>query len=349
VRGAPIPQVNTSHLCLLNILYTLLRRLTIKQGITTTSGLRYTPGQVSEMFNSIKTKSATPINDSILKVFSKVLKKLLETGIPITGEFDVFSEAELPEFAAIYSVMDHLLETAPFFKNENKAVASAFLNQFFTQEYDFTTIYLQSNGKIKRKPEGADLGLVNLGSLFLLVLTATQEILTKNTVAIEAAGCAIPTVDFTPGPPPGPAPSPVVPARLSEEDRCKPGLVGNTTFKRKQMPSLNDFNKDLANNEPYLKNLYTYLEQVRNSDPPVGPLCKRGVNSGASEEYIHQQLMYKFGKKPVWHVALAPYKHDSARVDPASIEPIAGVPTRYGGTRKRKAVNKQKTKKIHKT
>jgi hypothetical protein len=306
-------------LCLLNILFTLLRRLTIKQGITTDSGLRYTTQQFSEMFVSINGKSATGINDSVLKVFSIVLKKLLETGIPMKGEFDVFSPAELPAFAALYSVLDHLLETGPFFTNENKAVASAFLNQFFKNEYDFTSLYLQSNGKIAYKQD-KDLGLVNLASLFLLVLSAAQDILNKNQAVIETAGCAIPTVDIKPGP----APAPVVPpspARLAEEERCKPGLVKGTTFMRQQMPSLVKFTKDLANNEPYLKQLYEYLKQIKNSAPPVAPLCKKPINSGASEEYIYEELMHKFEKTPVF---------------------------RRGGTRKRRAVKKQQTKKLRK-
>ncbi len=349
IRGAPSAEINKSNLCLLNMLYILLRRMTSKQGITTNSGLKSTPEQVQGMYQSIIGKSTTPINDQILFLFLQILKKLLSIGIPRAGELVIYSDLELPMFTPIYTDVTRLLETAPFFTNENKACSSAFLNQFFMNEYDFTMLYLKSNGRLKMKVEGEDLGLVNLASLFLLVLTATQQVLNTNKAAIDAAGCSFQFVDFKP-----PAPAPVVPpARLAEEVRCKPGVVPGTNFMRRRMPAYVAFQKSIgqkdAKQDAELRELYTYLEQIKNSDAPVGPLCKVHIGQSAAEDYIYQELDNLFGQRKPWYNPAIPYKHDAARVDPSSIEPAAGLPTRYGGTRKRRAVNKQRTKKMRKT
>jgi predicted nucleic acid-binding Zn-ribbon protein len=345
IRGAPSAEVNKSNLCLLNMLYILLRRMTSKQGITTNSGLKSTPEQVQGMYQSIIGKSTTPINDQILFLFLQILKKLLSTGIPRAGEFVIYSDLELPMFTPIYTDVSRLLETAPFFTNENKACASAFLNQFFMNEYDFTMLYLKSNGRLKMKVEGEDLGLVNLASLFLLVLTATQQVIDTNKAAIDAAGCSFQFADLKPE-----VPVPVkVEAALTEEQRCKHGTVPGTNFKRQPMPGPVLFERMRTQQPEELRKLFTYLEYIRESDPPIGPLCKVSIAMLPSEYDTHTKLVNLFTKRPPWHVALQPYKKNAPRVDPSSVKPIAGVPTRYGGTRKRKAVNKQKTKKIRKT
>ena len=345
IRGAPSAEINKSNLCLLNMLYILLRRMTSKQGITTNSGLKSTPEQVQGMYQSIIGKSTTPINDQILFLFLQILKKLLSIGIPRAGELVIYSDLELPMFTPIYTDVTRLLETAPFFTNENKACSSAFLNQFFMNEYDFTMLYLKSNGRLKMKVEGEDLGLVNLASLFLLVLTATQQVLNTNKAAIDAAGCSFQFVDFKP--------EVVVPVKveapLTEERRCKHGTVPGTDFKRIAMPGPVLFERMRTQEPEKLKKLFTYLEYIRESDPPIGPLCKLSIDMLPSEYDTHTKLVNLYTKRPPWHVALQPYKKNARRVDPSSLEPAAGLPTRYGGTRKRRPVNKQRTKKMRKT
>ena len=348
IRGAPVGNVNKTHLCLLNLVFTLLRRLTMKQGITTDSGLRYTPEKVQAMFGSILGKSLTPVNEAVLTVFSFVLKKLLENGVPLRGEVEVYSALEVQLFVPTYTQIDILLGNPLFFTNDDKAVASAFLNQFFTNEYDFTKVYLQSNGKLKIKEEREDLGLVNIASLFLLVLTSTQQILRANKESIEAAGCAVPQVNLKPAPlPVVPEPQPAV---LTEQARCRPGIVPGTRFERRAMPSLNQYNKwdseKPASRE--LKELYAYLKQINNSEEPVGPLCKVSIDGRPSEANTFEKLVHKFEKPHLWQTAMLPSRRDGPRVDPASIGPRAGIPSGRGGTRKRKAANKHKTKKMRK-
>jgi chromosome segregation ATPase len=343
---------NKTHLCLLNVLYTLLRRLTSKQGITTDSGVHFTPEQVQKMFTSIGGKAATPINESVLLLFANVLKTLLQNGIPLRGELIVIPPSELPQFNTIYTEINRLLETAPYFTNDDKACASVFLNQFFTGEYDFTTLYLKSTGRVKLKDEGEDLGLVNFASFFLLILTSTQQILDTHRKIIEDAGCLIPSVDLKRATPPPVKPPASDEEVITEEKRCRPGPVKGTTFKRVAMPGPVLFDRLKATNPNELKRLFTYLEQIKDSDPPVGPLCKLSYDMLPSEFDTHQKLVNLYGKRPPWHVALLPYKKEMPRVDPASIKPAAGLPTQYGGggggTRKRKTVKKRQTKKMRK-
>jgi chromosome segregation ATPase len=351
IRGAPSTTMNKTHLCLLHLLYTLLRRLTSKQGITTDSGLRYRPEQVQAMFTSIQGKTATPINESVLSIFSHILKKLLQVGFPRGGEFEVYTALELPLFTPMYAQLESLLGNAPFFTSENKACASAFLNQFFVSEYDFTTLYLKSNGHLKVKQEGEDLGLVSVASLFLLVLTATQQILVTNQADIEAAGCAVPQVDLRPAPiatPVIPEPQPL-PAVLPEEARCRPGIVPGTDFRRRPMPGPVKFDQWKANDLEKIRDLYTYLRQVKSSDAPVGPLCKLSIDRLPSEFDTYTKLVHLYSERPLWHIATLPYKRDAGKVDPASIGARAGILSGRGGTRKRKPVKPSKTKKMRKT
>jgi hypothetical protein len=115
------------------------------------------------------------------------------------------------------------------------------------------------------------------------------------------------------------------------------------------MPGPVKFDQWKANDLEKIRDLYTYLKQVKSSDAPVGPLCRLSIDRLPSEFDTYTKLVHLYSERPLWHMATLPYKRDASRVDPASIEARAGIPSGRGGTRKRKVVKASKTKKMRKT